>query len=353
MPADLPEILVYTQAYNAEKTLARTIESVLSQTFGNFIYLVYNNGSTDNTDKIIAEYMAKDKRIITRVLLQNNREAVTCVVPAVLSEHPHIQWVSNIDADDELKPTFLSETYSFATQNNLQLVATGYEKVDEINGSILKIKSAANNFILYGDSFRTAFIEYRGFAVSFWGKLINSRIVIDVFKKYEDVPFCNFLDAAFTLECYAMSSKAGIIGESLFRYYQSPNTSGKQFHPNRVESDWFAFEVNRNYLLGYGEIDDLNMDFLYAIQLSFIEETLGVICSAPMPSGEKIRHMVRMFEHQTAKDTLVRKADPRFRNLAARAEFVQRVKDWVNAHEGVEQYREETKKLFNLLDTVN
>ena len=60
-----------TKAYNAEATMGRAIESVLSQSYGDFIYYVCDNGSNDATGDIIREYAKKDKRVIPLVNKKN------------------------------------------------------------------------------------------------------------------------------------------------------------------------------------------------------------------------------------------------------------------------------------------
>lgn len=47
-------ISVIIPAYNAEKTIRQTIDSVLNQTFQNFEIIVINDGSTDLTLDIIS-----------------------------------------------------------------------------------------------------------------------------------------------------------------------------------------------------------------------------------------------------------------------------------------------------------
>ena len=56
-------ITVFTSCYNQGEYLREAIESVLSQTYEDFEYLLYNDGSTDNTKDIMMEYAVKDKRI--------------------------------------------------------------------------------------------------------------------------------------------------------------------------------------------------------------------------------------------------------------------------------------------------
>jgi glycosyltransferase involved in cell wall biosynthesis len=54
-------ISVIIPAYNAEKTILTTIESVLDQTYSNFELIVINDGSTDNTLNLINKI--KDNRL--------------------------------------------------------------------------------------------------------------------------------------------------------------------------------------------------------------------------------------------------------------------------------------------------
>lgn len=53
---DLPTLSVVTPAYNQGQFLRDTIESVLSQDYPNIEYVVLDDGSTDNTRKILEEY---------------------------------------------------------------------------------------------------------------------------------------------------------------------------------------------------------------------------------------------------------------------------------------------------------
>ncbi|CAM5768791.1 glycosyltransferase family 2 protein [Bosea minatitlanensis] len=58
-----PLVSVVTPVYNGEKFLRECIESVLSQTYRNWEYIVLNNASTDGTLGIAEEYSRRDSRI--------------------------------------------------------------------------------------------------------------------------------------------------------------------------------------------------------------------------------------------------------------------------------------------------
>lgn len=58
-----PRISVAMPVYNCEKYLAKAIESILSQTFTDFEFLIVNDGSTDGSLGIIEDYANRDRRI--------------------------------------------------------------------------------------------------------------------------------------------------------------------------------------------------------------------------------------------------------------------------------------------------
>ena len=53
---------VVLPVYNAEKYLKEAIESVLTQTFTDFEFIILNDGSTDNSEVIIKQF--NDPRIV-------------------------------------------------------------------------------------------------------------------------------------------------------------------------------------------------------------------------------------------------------------------------------------------------
>ena len=57
------KVIIGLPIYDGEQTIRRSIESILSQTFKNFILIISDNASTDSTQIICEEYEKKDKRI--------------------------------------------------------------------------------------------------------------------------------------------------------------------------------------------------------------------------------------------------------------------------------------------------
>ncbi len=65
-----PDISVVMSVYNGSRYLRRSVESILSQEGSDFEFIIVNDGSTDESGSILAEYAAADRRL--RVIDQEN-----------------------------------------------------------------------------------------------------------------------------------------------------------------------------------------------------------------------------------------------------------------------------------------
>lgn len=106
----VPKISLIMSVYNGEDYLAETIESVLSQTFTEWEFIIINDCSTDNTSKILAEYALKDERIKVHTNETNLR------LPSSLNKALSLakgRYIARMDADDICMPDRLQKQYDF------------------------------------------------------------------------------------------------------------------------------------------------------------------------------------------------------------------------------------------------
>ena len=104
-------ISVIVPAYQAEKTLPHTLNSIRRQTFDGFEVVVVNDGSTDDT-LAVAEYFAgRDARF--KVIDQQNQGTGAAINNGIASANGDLLVV--VDADDEIAPTFLATVHEDAT----------------------------------------------------------------------------------------------------------------------------------------------------------------------------------------------------------------------------------------------
>lgn len=100
MIARAPAISIATSVFNAERYLAAAIESVLAQEFGDFEFLLLDDGSTDASRTIAEDYAARDSRI--RLTSRENRGLVASLNE--LLEQARAPLIARFDADDICAP---------------------------------------------------------------------------------------------------------------------------------------------------------------------------------------------------------------------------------------------------------
>lgn len=65
-------LTVFTPAYNRAHTLTRTYKSLCNQTCEEFVWLIVDDGSTDNTKELVAEWLKKDNGFEIRYIYKEN-----------------------------------------------------------------------------------------------------------------------------------------------------------------------------------------------------------------------------------------------------------------------------------------
>lgn len=140
-------VVIYTLAYNAEKTLPRTIQSVLCQTEQDWVWYLVDNGSSDATGKIIRQSAAKDPRIIPLTNEQNYIFHGTQWWD-VIRKHSMSDWFCWQDADDTLSPTFLSEMLAFAQEKSLNVAACGFDAINALTTEVSWHRTLSQNLVL-------------------------------------------------------------------------------------------------------------------------------------------------------------------------------------------------------------
>lgn len=63
MSNDKPKVSIIMTAYNSEKTIEACIDSIISQTYNDWEFIINDDASTDKTSIILSEYKKKDPRI--------------------------------------------------------------------------------------------------------------------------------------------------------------------------------------------------------------------------------------------------------------------------------------------------
>lgn len=125
-------ISVIMPAYNAENYIQYSIESVLCQSHDNLELIIIDDGSSDSTAEIIAEFAAKDSRLryVKNEINLGVSETRNKGISLAISE-----WIAFIDSDDIWKFNKLEKQLNLVKTIGAEFVYTGVSYIDETGGA--------------------------------------------------------------------------------------------------------------------------------------------------------------------------------------------------------------------------
>lgn len=118
-------VTVIMPAYNAGRFVADAVESVIAQTFLDWEMLIVDDGSTDRTAEIIAEYERRDRRIRV-VTLEPNRGLANARNEGL--DRARGDFIAFIDSDDVWLPEKITRQVAAMEQHRADISYTGYER---------------------------------------------------------------------------------------------------------------------------------------------------------------------------------------------------------------------------------
>jgi len=130
-----PFVSVVTPFFNAEPYLEQCIESVLSQTYRNYEYILVNNQSTDASKSVCEHYAQRDRRI-RLVDTPKFLKQIENFEGALKRISPTSRYCKMVLADDWLFPDCITQMVELAEANPTVGIVSSYQLFgDTINGS--------------------------------------------------------------------------------------------------------------------------------------------------------------------------------------------------------------------------
>lgn len=218
----MAKISIIVTAYNAQKTLPRCLDSILSQTLTDFEVILVNDGSNDKTSSVCGEYEKKDSRIRFYNREHTGRSASLNYALSMVSG----EFLSFVDADDAIAEDFLEILYKNIIREEADISLIGYvEMLDE------KVLNAMDRHKKEKNVFLEIFKNYQGFLTN---KMYKCSIVRNGNLSFEkDLSMCE--DLLFTFQYLLLTNKAA---------YSNYNKSIKYIDPKSlsrgINKSWFG-----------------------------------------------------------------------------------------------------------------
>ncbi|OIJ21754.1 glycosyl transferase [Anaerobacillus alkalidiazotrophicus] len=121
-------VSVITPTYNSAKFIGETIESVLAQTYTNWEMVIVDDCSSDETVRIVKEYVAGDNRIKLIQLKENSGPAIA---RNTAIEHACGRYLAFLDSDDQWLPHKLERQLQFMQEHEIAFSFTDYMNMNE------------------------------------------------------------------------------------------------------------------------------------------------------------------------------------------------------------------------------
>ena len=115
----MAEVSIIVPVYNVEKYLERCLDSLINQTFKDIEIICIDDGSIDNSGKILDEYAAKDSRL--KVIHQNNAGQAAARNNGMKIASG--RYISFVDSDDWVDKDFIEKLYDAIIRNDADIAA--------------------------------------------------------------------------------------------------------------------------------------------------------------------------------------------------------------------------------------
>ena len=122
------KLSVILSSYNDEDVIQEAVDSILSQSYPLFEFLIVSDGSTDSSAEKLAQLAARDDRI--RLFTNSSNIGLTRSLNRALSE-ARGEYIARMDSDDVAYPSRFEEQVAFLdAHRDIGVVGTTYELID-------------------------------------------------------------------------------------------------------------------------------------------------------------------------------------------------------------------------------
>lgn len=230
----MPKISIIMSVYNEQSDfLKKSTESMLSQSFTDFEFLIINDGSQKETSDILKEFAKKDPRII---LLRNDYNMGLTRSLNIAINKSRGELIARMDSDDVSLPDRLENQLDYLLKNNLDFLGSDCVIIDK-NEKILKSKKICIPIDIKRALFKGNLFTHS----TFFGKR-------KVFKEFYNEKFKRAQDYEFLLRIAGKNYKLGYMNKNVLKY--RINTNGISVKKSK-EQEFYAIKARLLALFFY------------------------------------------------------------------------------------------------------
>jgi glycosyltransferase involved in cell wall biosynthesis len=263
-----PRVSVILPVYNNSKHLNKCLDSILGQTLKNIEVLCINDGSTDNSLKILQKYEKSDPRV--KVFSQHNAGAAVARNYGI--DIARGTYLSILDADDIFDSRMLESAYQSCIQKNAdfctyrsdRFYSDNFRKKLSASYTIRKEQLPELTCFSYKDLTGNVFTVFVGWA---WDKMYSTAFVRENNIKFQELKRTN--DMLFVYTALVKARKIVIVDSVLAHKRLAEKKQALEKEDAGWDCFYHALLGLRDVLLEMQIFDELHQDYVnYALKHS-------------------------------------------------------------------------------------
>ena len=217
------QISVIIPVYNSEKTIKKTLESIVSQDVKPLEVIIINDASIDNTENICKVY-EKKYSYIKLISLKRNQGVSNARNQGI--SFASGEFIHFVDSDDTLTKNMYSKVYEYLEKYKVDILSTGANFVCESDDNILEKRNIVLNRLCKNKKEIAKYLEEFSYKDKervlnvIWNKIYSSKII-----KENNIRFNNSIDLGedflFNCEYFKKINNFLEIKECLYNYYKN------------------------------------------------------------------------------------------------------------------------------------
>lgn len=293
-----PTVSVLMVTHDAERTVRRAVESLLSQTLRSFEVIVVDAGSQDATVRLVSSLSDRDLRVsLVRAGSCSRQEGLDLAL-----DRARGTYVIVMDADGWAEPAMLSRLVEKAESESLEMVIGGFDLLLVGQGgrvSCLSASAPTQSFPTQHD-FRSAAWRLLGSGqlLPASAKLISRERVEAWGARFDPV---SGNDHSFVVGCLREVRRIGVLGEVCYHVERVASSGGARFDANeylRLENEYAVLlDLFRHWRL---EGDAASVEMLQRRYMEALMRCIARACSSS--SGMSSAERTRLVEHMIGSD---------------------------------------------------
>ena len=228
---------VIIPVYNTEKYIKRCLETVVNQSYPDFEIIIINDASTDNSDKIIKNFITNYKNIKYYNLPENIGIGNARNLGISYASGEYIGFV---DSDDWIDSDFYHKLINSVIEYNTDIGIAGIKtEYDNFQSSEIRYQYYCSNVIDNIFALHSLTNEYaHDIKIS---PIVNNKIYKKSIITENNLKFDKSRrseDNSFSFLSLVYSKKISIISDTYYHYYQRPGSATHDFNKSYID-DYF------------------------------------------------------------------------------------------------------------------